>query len=82
MYYINQIKEILEEKGVSSLNPSKEVLKRMGIHIHSWNKWVNKKSDPEFSQVPEIARFLDCDVSDIFPKVEEEDYAKKHNLLS
>lgn len=61
--------------------PNRETLKKMGIHIHSWNKWVKKKSDPDFFQVPEIARFLDCDISEIFPKPVESDYCAKHNLL-
>jgi hypothetical protein len=81
MKCMNQIAEVLQDKGVTNLTPNKETLKLLGIHIHSWNKWVKKKSDPEFFQVPEIARFLDCDISEIFPKPVDADYSSKHKLL-
>lgn len=80
---INKIKEVIESKGFSELTPSKEMLSELGVKLHSWNRWCEKKSDPTFHQVPIIARYLSCTVEELFPEVSEEDNLKhKHKLLS
>lgn len=66
---INQIKEVIISKGINYLRPNDDFLKHLGIKVHKWNKWINKKSDPEFHHVPDIANFLKCEISDLFPDI-------------
>lgn len=70
---INQISEILKKKGFTDLKPSDEVLQSLGTpDIKKWNKWVNKKSDPELWQIPIIAEFLNCSIDQIIPTKQEQ----------
>lgn len=62
---MNRISQILKEKGISELKPSKEVLDRLGVKIHTWNKWVDNEKDPELAQLPAIADFLNVPVTDL-----------------
>lgn len=64
---VNRIKEIAEEKGIRDLSPTEHVLKELKIHIHTWNRWWSKKKDPELWQLPVIAEFLHCEVSELLP---------------
>ena len=63
----NRLKEILVEKQIEELKPSDTLLSRWNVDIRSWNKWINKKSNPPFELVPEIAEFLNVDIEDIYP---------------
>lgn len=65
---MNRIKEVIKTKGLQgfeTLRPSDEVLSRIGVNIKTWNKWVENKKDPELSQLPLIAEFLNCKVTDL-----------------
>lgn len=62
---MNQIKSYLEKKGIEDIRPSDDTLKKMGIKIHSWNKWLDNKKDPEVWQLEIIAKFLECTISDL-----------------
>lgn len=72
---VNRLKEILEEKSkvmrLNRIEPSEEVLQKMNVTIRMWNKWVEKKSDPEIWQLMVIADFLDCHPSELFPNQPE-----------
>lgn len=68
---INTIKETLEKKGLENIIPNKTRLQRMGITIKGWNRWVRKTSDPDTSQLQEIASLLDCRIDDIIPTAKE-----------
>ena len=79
----NRIKEVMRDKGMSHLIPNDHVLKELGVKKHSWTKWVDKTTDPDFNQVPIIAKFLGCDIEDLFPREgEESGISDKHKLLS
>ena len=65
---INRISEIIQMKQWEKVTPSEQTLNRIGVKLHTWNKWVAKKKDPEFHQVPEIAKFLGCKIVDLFPE--------------
>jgi len=71
---VNKIREILKSKGWESLKPSEETLRKMGLpDLKKWNKWVNKKSDPELWQVPVIAQFLHSSTEQIIPTKQEQE---------
>jgi transcriptional regulator with XRE-family HTH domain len=68
---MNRIKEVIKTKGLDGfegLRPSEEVLKRIGVNIKTWNKWVDNKKDPALDQLPAIAEFLKCEVEDLIEK--------------
>lgn len=75
---MNRIAEILKEKGIEEIIPSEDILNDMDIKIQTWNKMVANKKDPEFNQVPLIAKFLGVEIEDLFPKshrvVEQQKY--------
>lgn len=62
---MNRIAKIIAQKGFSTLRPTEEVLQKIGVNIKTWNKWVENKKDPELDQLPEIADFLGCEVTDL-----------------
>lgn len=68
---MNRIKEVLQKKEITELRPSDELLSRMDVKIHTWNKWVEKKKDPEVWQLQIVAEFLGCDISDLLPRNEK-----------
>lgn len=79
----NRLKEILVEKQIEELKPSETLLARWNIDIRSWNKWINKKSNPPFELVPAIAEFLNVEINEIFPLDEHEKkmVADKYRLI-
>jgi transcriptional regulator with XRE-family HTH domain len=78
---MNRIAEILREKGVEEIVPSEEILNQMEVKVQTWNKFVANKKDPEFHQVPIIARFLNVEIEDLFPRPTAEALRKKHGLV-
>lgn len=62
---MNRIAQIIKEKGIEEIRPSQAVLEKLGVKIHTWNKWVENKIDPELVQLPVIADFLNCTVADL-----------------
>lgn len=62
--------------------PSQETLDEMGMKVHTWNKIVGNKKDPEFDQVPLIAKFLGVEIEQLFPNEQAESVRAKHGLLS
>lgn len=67
----NRIKEIMKNKNLADVRPSKTLLYKWGVDIHSWNKWVKNSKNPPFEAVPDIAKMLNCDINELF-KVNEE----------
>jgi hypothetical protein len=67
---MNRIAKVLAEKGIEDLRPSDSQLNSLGIKIHTWNKWVNNKLDPELSQLPKIAEFINCNVCELIAEPE------------
>lgn len=65
---MNRISQILKEKGFQELKPNKEILEKLGVKIHTWNKWVDNEKDPELAQLPTIAEFLNVPVADLIHK--------------
>lgn len=63
--FMNRIAKILRQKGISEVRPTGEALDKIGVNIKTWNKWVENKKDPELVQLPAIAEFLSCEVSDL-----------------
>lgn len=68
MTAMNRIAEILKEKGINELTPNDELMADMEIKLHTWNKFVGNKKDPDFHQIPLIAKFLGVEISDLFPE--------------
>lgn len=66
---LNQIKEVLERKGIEDLRPSEEKLEEIDTTLYIWNKWVKKKLDPTITQLYKIADFLNCDVRELLPDI-------------
>jgi hypothetical protein len=62
---MNRIKKNIEQKGIQEMRPSDEILDALGVKVHTWNKWVENKQDPELWQLPIIAEFLRCDVCEL-----------------
>lgn len=62
---MNRIAKILIQKGFSTGRPTEEALQKIGVNIKTWNKWVDNKKDPELEQLPAIADFLGCEVTDL-----------------
>lgn len=58
----------MESKGIDGIRPTNSLLKKMGVSIHSWNKWVENKKDPDLGQLPAIAEFLNCEVAELVPE--------------
>ena len=63
----NQIKEVLQKKGVADMRPTKHQMEEMGTTPKVWTKWLKKTANPGFEQVPTIASFLGCEIQDLFP---------------
>lgn len=78
---MNRIGEILKEKGINEITPSDDILSEMGIKIHTWNKIVTNKKDPQFFQAPIIAKMLNVEIEDLFPKGIKENVKAKHGLI-
>lgn len=80
---MNRIAAILKSRGIEELNPEQKILDELQVKLHTWNKWVGNKKDPEMWQIPIIARFLDCDITDLFPDhLQPESIRTKHGLIS
>lgn len=79
---MNRIGEILNQRGIGEMIPSEQILDQLQIKMQTWNKWVNKKKDPEMWQLPIIARFLDCEIIDLFPSPEDKSIRSKHGLIT
>lgn len=62
---MNRIQQVITQKGYSELRPSDDTLAKIGVNIKTWNKWVENKKDPELSQLPAIAEFLECEPADL-----------------
>lgn len=77
---MNRIAEILEEKGIGEMVPNEQVLNELKIKVPTWNKFVANKKDPEFFQLPILARFLDCEIEDLFQKSPDKSVMAKHGL--
>jgi len=67
---MNRIAKVLQERGIEDLRPSDLLLDSLGIKIHTWNKWVNNKLDPELAQLPVIAQFINCDICELIKEPE------------
>lgn len=65
---MNRIGQILREKGIGEIIPSEEVLTEMGIKMQTWNKFAGNRKDPDFNQIPLIAKFLGVEISELFPE--------------
>lgn len=79
---MNRIAEILKNKGIEELVPNEDVLEELGMKLQTWNKIVGNKKDPDFEQVPLIAKFLNVEIEQLFPNVQSEGVRAKHGLLS
>jgi hypothetical protein len=79
---MNRIAAILKSRGVEQLAPDQKILDELEIKLHTWNKWVNNKKDPEMWQVPIVARFLDVEISDLFPLEASQSLKAKHGLIT
>lgn len=79
---MNRIGAILKDRGFEELAPDKKTLDELKIKLHTWNKWVNAKKDPEMWQLPIIARFMGCEIIDLFPSPEDKSIRTKHGLIS
>lgn len=79
---MNQLKAILKNRGIEELAPDQKILDELDVKLHTWNKWVNNKKDPEMWQLPIIARFLDCEITDLFPTEISQSLKAKHGLLT
>lgn len=79
---MNRIAEILKEKGVEEIVPSEEILGQMDVKVQTWNKFVANKKDPEFHQVPVIAKFLNVEIEDLFPSHQVDVLRNKHGLMT
>jgi DNA-binding Xre family transcriptional regulator len=76
----NSLLNYLQEKDIQSLRPSGDLLSKLDIKIHTWNKWMERKSDPELWQLVEIARFLGCAPADLIEFEMEEPILQRHAL--
>jgi hypothetical protein len=79
---MNRISAILKARGIEELAPEQKILDELDIKIHTWNKWVGNKKDPEMWQLPIIAQFLDVDITELFPAVQDQSIRAKHGLLT
>jgi hypothetical protein len=82
MTAMNRIAEILKEKGINELTPNDELLADMEIKLHTWNKIVGNKKDPEFFQIPIIAKILQVEIEELFPRKEIESLKSKQRFVS
>jgi len=62
---VNKIDEVIRSRGFKELKPTDEQLKKMDTSLKMWNKWILKKRDPELYQLPAIADFLGCSISEL-----------------
>lgn len=64
---MNRIKKVIEEKygRFKSVTPADEVLEDWGIHIKTWNKWVDNEKDPDLGQAALVADFLKCELNEL-----------------
>jgi hypothetical protein len=64
---MNGIKKVITEKygRFKSVTPSDEILENWGVHIKTWNKWVDNDKDPDLDQLALVADFLECDIQDL-----------------
>lgn len=79
---MNRISEILQERQIEDMAPNDQLLQEMEIKIHTWNKWVGNKKDPEFFQIPIISKFLGCEIEDLFPRAALQSVTSKHGLIN
>ncbi|WBL42353.1 helix-turn-helix transcriptional regulator [Algoriphagus halophytocola] len=77
---MNRIAEILKERGIEEMIPAEQILEELKIKTQTWNKLVANKKDPEFFQLPIIARFLGVEIEDLFPKAPDKSVLAKHNF--
>lgn len=79
---MNRIGEILNQRGIGEMIPSDEILGELQVKMQTWNKWVHKKKNPEMWQLPIIARFLDVDITELFPIAPDQSIRSKHGLIT
>lgn len=79
---MNRIGAILKDRGIEDMAPSQKILEELDIKLHTWNKWVHSKKDPEMWQLPIIARFLDVEITDLFPTAPDQSIRAKHGLIT
>lgn len=77
---MNRIAEILNAKGIGEMIPAEHILDELQIKTQTWNKFVANKKDPEFFQLPIIARFLGVEIEDLFPNAPDKSVLQKHGM--
>ncbi len=82
MSAMNRINAILTKRGIEDMTPNQALLVELDIKLHTWNKWVHNKKDPEMWQLPIIANFLDVEITDLFPAPKDKSIRAKHGLLT
>ena len=78
---VNRLKEVLRERGLDEIRPSEQKLKELKTSRHSWTRWINKKLDPELSQLQPLAEFLGCSIQEII-EVKEVAASSCKNVLT
>lgn len=68
---INTIKEALAYKNIQYVRPTDQVLDELGIAIHTWNKWIAKKLDPELWQLKVISKHFMIEIPDMVGEIVE-----------
>jgi DNA-binding Xre family transcriptional regulator len=58
---LNRLKVVLAEKMVSN----KELAEKLGKDPATVSKWVTNSSQPSLENLIEIAKCLDCEISDL-----------------
>lgn len=79
---MNRIAAILKSRGIEELAPEQKILDELQVKLHTWNKWVHNKKDPEMWQLPIVARFLDVEIPELFPAEKDTSIRAKHGLIS
>lgn len=69
----NRIKEAMKSRGYQSLMPNDAQLNELHASKTKWSRWVSGTDDPDFWQVPIIARVIGCSIEELFPEDEKED---------
>lgn len=78
----NRIKDHLERLGFEDARPSDDLLKKLGITIHRWNKWLRDGgADITPAQAMVLMDYLQVEhMEDLFVKKDRLKLIQRHKL--
>ena len=69
MEFAKTLQRLMQEKGISAYR----MAKKLGVHQTTISNWLNGKSSPRVTALPQIAEVLDVGMTELIERVTKND---------